>query len=87
MNTYEFTFLLENETDEKEVKSIIKDQKGVITEETPWGKQTLAYPIDKKTAAYYFTHKLELEPSSLSEFKKKLNFNEKIMRYLILKVS
>jgi small subunit ribosomal protein S6 len=86
MNTYEFTFLLENETYEEDIKKIIQELKGEIKDETKWGKRTLSYPIDKKSSAYYFTHKIEFEPKSLSEFKKKLNFSDKIMRYLILKV-
>lgn len=87
MNTYEFTFLLENETYEEDIKKMIADLKGEIKDETKWGKRTLAYPIQKKSSAYYFTHKVEFNASSLSEFKKKLNFSDKIMRYLILKVS
>lgn len=86
MSTYEFTFLLENKDHEEEIKNTIEEMKGAIKEQSPWGKKTLSYPIRKKSVAYYYTYKIELDPSSLSEFKKRLNFNDKIMRYLILKI-
>lgn len=86
MNTYEFTFLLENEEYEEDIKKIITEVNGEITDETKWGKRALAYPVQKKSSAYYVTHKVSFPPSQLSEFKKKLNFSDKIMRYLVLKI-
>jgi small subunit ribosomal protein S6 len=84
---YELTFLLENEQDQKDVTSIIEEYKGKIVEEEKWGERILAYPIKKRSSAFYFTNKVEFDPSVISDFKKKMNFNDKIIRYLLLKVS
>ena len=85
MNQYEFVFLLNEKEELKNLKSLIASLAGKVLEEKSLGKKTLAYPINKQTAADFYEWKLELEPKTLNEFKKKVGFNEKLMRYLLLK--
>lgn len=86
MNKYEFTFLLPDETEVEQIKTLLESLKGRITEETKWGKRQLSYPMKKQNTAFYFTWMIEVEPKQMAEFKKKLNFNETLLRYLLLKV-
>lgn len=84
MNAYEMTVLLSDEKDIKEVKELIEGSKSKIKSEKSWGKRNLAYPINKESTAYYITLELEIDPTQVTELKKKLNFNEKMIRYLLL---
>ena len=87
MNKYELTVMVRNEGDIENVKTLLETYKGKITEEKKWGKRELAYPIKKETSAYYFTYQLEVGGSEISDFKKKMNFDDKVLRYLLLKRS
>lgn len=87
MNKYELTVIVRNEGDIEVVKKLLESYEGKITEEKKWGKRELAYPIKKETSAFYFTYQLEVGGSNISDFKKKLNFDDKVLRYLMLKRS
>lgn len=78
-------FLLPDEEELKTLKELVKSASGKVLEEKKWGKKTLAYPIKKSNTANFFEWKLEIDGKGLSDLKKKLNFNEKILRYLLLK--
>jgi len=84
MSKYDFTFLLNEEEQLKIIKDLITSLKGKLTKEDNWGKKTLVYPIQKNHTANFYNWTIELEKKQMKEFKKKLNFNEKIVRYLIL---
>ena len=83
---YELTFLLNEEAELKAIKSLLESLEGKIISEKNWGEMPLAYPIKKQREAKYFTWKVDIATSKISEFKRKLNFNEKLLRYLLLKV-
>ena len=85
MENYELTFLVNDAADVKEIKSTLDFYAGKITKENAWGKRALAYSIGKSTSAEYFTYTIEIDASKIKEFKIKMNFNEKIVRYLLLK--
>lgn len=85
MNMYEFTFLVENENEQKSLADLLTSVKGKLKSEQKWGKRALSYPIKKRTSAHYSTWEIEMDPKNLAEFKKKLNFNESLLRYLLLK--
>lgn len=85
MENYELTFLVNDAADAKEVKTTLESYKGKITNENAWGKRALAYPIGKATSAEYFTYNISIDSAQIEEFKTKMNFNEKIIRYLLLK--
>ena len=87
MTVYELTFLLNDEEEVKKIKELIQTLQGKILEETKWEKKSLAYPIKKNTLADFYIWNLEIDESKVNELKKKLDFNEKIIRYLLLKIS
>ncbi|OGK24665.1 30S ribosomal protein S6 [Candidatus Roizmanbacteria bacterium RIFCSPLOWO2_01_FULL_37_13] len=87
MSRYEFTFLLPEEAEAKNIKELVKSLNGKIEEEEKWGKKDLVYSIKKNISAYYFHLLFSMEQKNINELKKKLNFNEKLIRYLLLKVT
>ncbi len=84
MNKYEFTFLLNDDKELKELKNTLKSLSGNVVKEQAWGERVLAYPINKETKYKFYTWQIEIEKKNLNEFKKKLNYNEKLTRHLIL---
>jgi ribosomal protein S6 len=83
---YELTFLLNEESELKSIKSLLESLEGKIVNERSWGELPLAYSIKKQHQAKYFTWKIDIATNKILEFKRKLNFNEKLLRYLLLKV-
>lgn len=81
--SYELTFLLKEEAEFKNIKDLVETF-GKITKEEKWGEKSLAYPIKKNTRCYFFNLVLELSKDKANELRKKLNFNEKVLRFLLL---
>jgi len=81
---YELILLLEKEEDLKKVEEIISQNGGKIENKEKWGERLLAYPIKKKNKAIYFIITLTMDKKNVLPFKRKLDFNEKIIRYLLL---
>lgn len=86
MSAYELTFLLNEEAEIKNLKDLLTSLSIKVTEEKNWGKRTLSYPIKKQDSANYYTWSIDADTIHIKELKNKLNFNEKLMRYLLLKV-
>lgn len=85
MNFYDLIFLLNEEAELKTIKDLVKSLEGKITQEDNWGKKNLAYPIKKNKTANFYYWNIEIITKNLLDLKKKLNFNDKIIRYLLLK--
>ncbi len=85
MNQYEFIFLMSEEKDQKDLKELISSLTGKIIYEKAHGLKNLAYEIKKHKQANLFEWIIQFDMDKISEFKKKLGFNEKVIRYLILK--
>lgn len=85
MFPYELTVLLPAKEELSTVKKIIADNGGIIKEEKSWGERKLAYKIKKFITAYYYLLEFTLnDKKKLSSIKKQMNFNENIIRYLLL---
>ena len=82
--TYELTFLLNEEKELAVLKELLKSLNVKLVEENAWGKKSLIYPIKKQTTASFYHWKLELDRKSATELRKRLNYNEKLIRYLLL---
>jgi small subunit ribosomal protein S6 len=81
---YELTFLLNEESELANLKKLVESLSGMILKEEEWGKKNLAYVIKKTRNAYYFFWEIEIDNKNVRELRKKLNFNEKLLRYLLL---
>ncbi len=86
MSQYSLTFLLNEEAELKVLKDLVASLGGVIKKEEKWGEKTLAYPIKKHNSAHYYQWQMEIEKNKILELKKLLNYNEKLIRYLLLAV-
>lgn len=84
---YELTLLLPEEAELKNITQIITSLKGKIDSEEKWDKKTLSYPIKKQRSAHFFNLQLTLDQDKVNSLKKNLNFNEKLMRFLLLKMT
>ncbi len=84
MSKYDFTFLLNEEAELKIIKDLITSLKGKVTKEDNWGKKTLSFPIKKTKIANFYNWQIEMETRTMKELKKKLDYNEKLIRYLLL---
>ena len=81
---YELTFLTKEEAELKNIIELIESFKGKVTLEEKWGEKTLAYSIKKNHTALFYNFQFEIDKKNVLELKNKLNFNEKILRYLLL---
>lgn len=85
MLQYKLTFLLNEEKELKNLEELIASLSGKILKQEKWGTKTLSYPIKKNLTADFYTWNIEISPSHIRELRRKLNFNEKVLRYLTLK--
>jgi len=83
---YEITFLLNEEEELKNLSDLVTSLKGKIIKEEKWGKKTLAYAIKKTTSVDFYNWTIEMSQKNVGEFKRKLGFNEKLIRFLLLKL-
>ena len=92
MKSYELTYLISPDLSPEEIKvfqekidSLLKEEGGRIEElKFPFRKK-LAYPIKRRSEAYFGNLNFYLSPERLDNFEKKLKKEPKILRYLILK--
>ena len=82
---YEFTLLFEEEKDLENLKKLFVSEKVKILSEEKWGKRTLAYPVKKCKSAYYITFTIDMDQKIAVELKRKFDFDEKLLRYLLIK--
>jgi small subunit ribosomal protein S6 len=93
MSNYElmiiFTPVLSDEefkAAQKKYSAFLKDNKGEVVAETPWGLKSLSYPIQKKTTGLYWI----LEYTAASDFNEKLKIqllrDESVLRHLLTKL-
>ena len=83
---YDFVFLIKDEKDLKELKDLISSLSGKVSSEKEFGKKRLAYTIKKQGIADLHEWIIDIGKDKISEFKKKLGFNDKILRYVLFKI-
>lgn len=88
---YEMSYLLTPEIAEDkveleiaELKKIISENGGDITQTDPPEKRRLAYPVKKQNQAYFGVVYFNIDQESLDKIKKTLALYKKVIRYLIL---
>jgi small subunit ribosomal protein S6 len=85
MASYELVVLLPNQEEAGKIKQIIDENDGKIVKEDFFGEKKLAYQIKKYSQAFYYSYLFSLpEKRSTAKLRKSLNFNDKIIRYLLL---
>lgn len=93
MTNYEVMFIVKTTLDESTVKttvenlkSVITDMNGKITNSKEMGQRALAYPINKEINGYYYVLTVEASNETIAEFDRKARLNENVIRHQILKL-
>lgn len=93
LNQYETVFiatpvLSENQMKEAvgKFKKVITDNKGEIVHEEDWGLKKLAYPIQKKSTGFYHLIEFRAEPSLIAALETEYRRDERIIRFLTMKM-
>ena len=64
----------------------LKELNADIVYKESWGLRNLAYPIKENKKAFYEFMNIEIPQNNIDKLNSKLNLNEKIIRYLSIKV-
>ena len=92
MNKYEIMFILKSNEEEaiknqvSELKAIITDLNGEITNEKEMGNRKLAYPINKELNGYYYVMNVEANNETIQEFDRKSRISENVLRHMIIRL-
>ena len=92
MKNYEIMFILSTQLtdEEKQAKvkfveeTLAKSEAAEIKTEV-WGERKLAYPIKKKENGYYVLTTFQIDGIKLTEVEARLNIEESILKYMIVK--
>jgi len=95
MQKYEIMAIVANSVKESEaektakkaVSERISELGGSVSFEDFWGARGFAYKIKNEKWGYYFVAQFEVDPTKISEFRRDLNLNKNIVRFLISKVA
>ena len=64
----------------------LSEFKGNVLYKESWGLRSLAYPIKENKKAFYEFMNVEIPQDKIDDLNAKLNLNDKIIRYLSIKV-
>lgn len=84
MSQYDLIILLNEEEELKNIKNLVESFSGRVVKEEKWERRLLAYPIKKNRTTNLYFWSLTIDRSKVNQLRQKLNFNEKILRYLLL---
>ena len=94
MNNFETTLLItpditKNNLDKisENFEELINNQGGSIVGKENWGLRDLSYKINSLKKAFYLFYQINIEGQKIQALKKNLFQNEKIIRYLFIKVN
>ncbi|GAB3556405.1 hypothetical protein GCM10027444_35700 [Actinopolyspora lacussalsi] len=92
MRHYELMVILDPSLDERNVASslenylkVIRNDGGSIENINVWGRNRLAYEIDKRSEGIYVVVDLNSESASVNELDRQLNLSENVLRTKMLR--
>ena len=93
MNQYETVFILTPVLSDAQMKEAVDKFKDILTNmgaeiinEENWCLKKLAYPIEKKSTGFYELVEFKAEPTVIANFELQLRRDERILRYLTVKM-
>ena len=93
MNCYEHTFIAKGDFSESQTKEIVNKYQDIINKNLgkvvkieEWGLRTLSYKIKNNKKGFYFHIKFDGVGKTIEELEKAENIDEKLLRYLTVKV-
>lgn len=94
MRRYETMFIVDPELGTEEIESVVEKFKGTVTSKKghiikldKWGITNLAYRMGKHTKGYYVLMEFTCEPSLITELERNLKIDDRILRYVTVKIS
>jgi small subunit ribosomal protein S6 len=93
LRAYEILVIVDSRPTDEEVAAVlvqlgelIKGLGAEITNVENWGKRRLAYDIRKQREGTYGVLTVSAEPAMIKEFERQLRLNEKVLRFLSVRV-
>ena len=92
MRHYEIVFIVHPDQSEQvpamidRYKSILSTHGGKVHRIEDWGRRQMAYMIDKLAKAHYVCLNIECDQKTLEELEHAFNFNDAVLRHLIVKM-
>jgi len=93
MNCYEHTIIAKQDLSESQNKNlvekyenIIKENSGKVIKKEEWGLRNLSRKINSNRKGFYFHIKFEGIGKTVDELEKAENIDEKLIRYLTVRV-
>ncbi len=93
MNNFETVIILSPEISSTKLseeldkfKNLINSSSGKVVDQENWGLRDLSYSINKFNKAFYNFFQIEIDGKKINNFKKELNQNDNILRYIFIKV-
>lgn len=65
------------------IADLIKENGGELVHVNPWGLRSLAYPIEKKTTAFYHVIEYKAPTEVNAKLTVEMNRDEKILRHMV----
>ena len=94
MNHYETVFILNPVLSEEQAKEAVQKFEsevgslgGKVKHSESWGLRKLAYPIQKKSTAFYFLIEFQGEGDVVQKLEVELKRDERVMRFLTTKMN
>lgn len=91
--TYELMYIADPEVDNDaigqlntEIEKLVESEGGKIVSSDDMGRRRLAYRIKKFTEGYYYLFEIEGSGREIAELERRLRVNDKIFRYLTVRV-
>lgn len=92
MTKYEIMFIISTQLTDEEKKANVEKVEQILAHNGAqeisteiMGERKLAYPIKKKENGYYVLTKFVMNGTKLVEVESKLNINEALLKYMIVK--
>ncbi len=87
MNAYEFVFISKDGSKKllETAEGIFKTFKGTVDAKEDWGKKNFTYKMNGLSEGFYHIWTVSLLGAEIKALKAKLNLEEGIIRYLLLK--
>ena len=93
MNQYETVFILTPVLSDEQMKETVAKFKSVLTDngaeilnEEAWGLKKMAYAIDKKSTGFYCLVEFNAEPSVVDTLETGYRRDEKVIRFMTVKL-
>ena len=92
MNKYELALVVNAKIEDDARTAVVEKAKeyitrngGVLGETDDWGKQKLAYEIEKMNEAYYYFIHFDAEPTAPAEIEDHVRIMDNVLRFLVVR--